>query len=145
VRFTGLQARAVGRGFARYVGRSGLAVWGCAILPDHVHLVVEPPGMKIEQLAIQLKGSASRQLELERIHPLIAYREPGQRIPQCWVRGQWKVYLDVDDIPRAIAYVENNPVKDGKPRQHWSFVSPYEPPSLPDALRVASRLTADGG
>src|SRR5262245_51104378 len=40
VTFTGEQARAVGRGFANYVAKSGLVVWACAILPDHVHLVV---------------------------------------------------------------------------------------------------------
>src|SRR5438270_709844 len=40
VEFTGLQARAVARGFAAYVARAGLPVWACAILPDHVHLVV---------------------------------------------------------------------------------------------------------
>ena len=40
VQFTGIQARAIGRGFARYAERSGLDVWACAILPDHVHLVL---------------------------------------------------------------------------------------------------------
>src|SRR6185437_15990785 len=43
VRFTGLQARAVARGFARYVERTGLPVWACAILRDHVHLVIGGP------------------------------------------------------------------------------------------------------
>src|SRR5882762_9944788 len=37
VQFSGVQARAVARGFARYVGLSNLPVWACAILPDHVH------------------------------------------------------------------------------------------------------------
>ncbi len=39
VEFNGVQARAIGAGFAKYVERSGLVVWACAILPDHVHLV----------------------------------------------------------------------------------------------------------
>lgn len=73
VRFTGLQARAVARGFARYVQRTKLAVWACAILPDHVHLVTGMPGMKIEQLVIQLKGEATHELEREGIHPLARY------------------------------------------------------------------------
>src|SRR3979490_1037144 len=29
VQFTGIQARAVGRGFAKYVSKSKLAVWAC--------------------------------------------------------------------------------------------------------------------
>jgi REP element-mobilizing transposase RayT len=122
VQFTGEQARAVGRGFARYAGRTGVPVWACAILPDHVHLVVGRPEMKIERLVIQLKGEATQQLEREGIHPLARWREPGGRLPKCWVRGQWKVYLDADDVTRAIRYVEENPLKERKPRQEWSFV-----------------------
>src|SRR5262245_6080172 len=34
----GLQARAVGWGFADYFEKSAFPVWACAILPDHVHL-----------------------------------------------------------------------------------------------------------
>lgn len=40
VKLTGIQARAVGRGFAEYIAKSGLSVWACSILPEHVHLVV---------------------------------------------------------------------------------------------------------
>jgi REP element-mobilizing transposase RayT len=125
VKFTGVQARAVARGFARYVQRTKLPVWACAILPDHVHLVVGRPGMKVEQLVIQLKGDATQQLEREGIHPLSDYRIEGKRVPRCWVRGQWKVYLDPEDVRRAIDYVENNPVKEGKKKQTWSFVLRY--------------------
>ena len=38
--FTGVQARSIGTGFATYLKRSGVVVWACSILPDHVHLVV---------------------------------------------------------------------------------------------------------
>jgi hypothetical protein len=45
-----------------------------------------------------------------------------------WARGRWKVFLDcVEDVARAILYVEENPMKEGKPRQHWSFVTPFQP------------------
>ena len=60
--FDGLQARAVARGFAQYADRSGLRVFACAILPDHVHLVVGMFKLKVEQLVIQLKGEASQEL-----------------------------------------------------------------------------------
>src|SRR3954466_5909052 len=72
VNFTGLQARAIARGFATYFDQTKLPVWACAILPDHVHLVVGRPQMPVEQLVIQLKGNATRQLEREGIHPLAA-------------------------------------------------------------------------
>src|SRR5947209_8155236 len=35
VQFTGLQARAVGRGFAESARRGGVTVWACSILPEH--------------------------------------------------------------------------------------------------------------
>src|SRR5581483_8430915 len=59
VRFTGVQARAVGRGFAGYVAGSGLPVWACAILPDHVHLVTGRFRLDIEPVVIQLKQAAT--------------------------------------------------------------------------------------
>ncbi len=126
VNFDGLQARAVARGFAGYVERTRLPIWACAILPDHVHLVTGRPGMTIEQLVTQLKGEATQSLEREGIHPLAGYKDEGERVPKCWARGEWKVFLDIDDVGRAIEYVENNPLKEGKKRQGWSFVRGYE-------------------
>ncbi len=89
-------------GFAKYVDQSGLPVWACAILPDHVHLVVGRPPMTMERRVIQLKGAATRELEREGIHPLAQYQLEGARAPKCWVRGQWKVFLDAED-PRVFA------------------------------------------
>jgi hypothetical protein len=48
----------------------------------------------------------------------------------CWSAKLWKVYLNSQDITRAIAYVEQNPVKEGKPRQRWSFVTPFKPTNV---------------
>jgi len=90
-----------------------------------VHLVTGRPGMKVEQLVIQLKGDATQQLEREGLHPQATWKRPGQPVPKCWGRGQWKVYLDADDVERAVRYVENNPLKEGKRRQAWSFVTGY--------------------
>ena len=125
VQFTGVQARAIGRAFAKYVARTQLQVWACAILPDHVHLVVGRPHIKIEQLVIQLKGNATQALMAQGIHPLAQWTEKNGRHPKCFARGQWKVFLDPEDIPRAIRYVELNPEKEGKRPQRWPFVTPY--------------------
>lgn len=125
VQFTGIQARAIGHGFAQYVARSGRAVWACAILPDHVHVVVAPGDIEVEQLVIQLKGGATQQLVAEGIHPFGDRIEKSGRPPKCFARGQWKVFLDPEDVPRAIRYVEDNPLKEGKKPQRWSFVTPY--------------------
>src|SRR4051812_14240618 len=125
VEFNGLQARAVVRGFAEYAKRRNLVVWACAILPDHVHLVLGRPQIKVEQLVIQLKASATRRLIAEGLHPLAGVKEKNHRPPKCFARGEWKVFLDPEDIPRAIGYVEDNPIKEGKPRQNWRFVVPF--------------------
>ncbi len=43
----------------------------------------------------------------------------------CWGTGRWKVLDTPDEVRRAIRYVESNPLKEGKPRQSWSFVAPF--------------------
>ncbi len=127
VKFTGVQARAIGRGFADYVEQAQFPVWACAIMPDHVHIVVGRLRIKIEQLVVQLKGSATRSLTAESLHPFGHLRDARARPPKCFARGEWKVFLDPEDVPRAIRYVESNPLKEGKPRQHWKFVTEYRP------------------
>ncbi|MBX9680093.1 MAG: hypothetical protein K2X38_15125 [Gemmataceae bacterium] len=125
VKFNGLQARAIGRAFSDYVAKSKLQVWACAIVPDHVHLVLGPLDMDVEHLVIQMKAAATREMESENIHPFQFQRTKTGRVYKCFARGEWKVYLDREDIPRAIRYVEGNPEKEGLPRQRWTFVSAY--------------------
>src|SRR6476661_1941647 len=86
VRFTGIQARAVARGFARYARNAGLTVWACAILPDHLHLVLRRHRLSVEQLVIQLKGQATRQLVEEGIHPFGDVPGANGRPPKCFAR-----------------------------------------------------------
>jgi len=115
----------VGQGFAEYLQKSKIKVWACAILPDHVHLVTGRLPIKAEQLVIQLKGAATRRLIAEDLHPLRQFPTKKNRPPRCFAQGEWKVFLDLEDILRAIRYVEQNPIKEHKPQQNWSFVTPY--------------------
>jgi REP element-mobilizing transposase RayT len=128
VEFSDLQVRAVGLGFAAYFERAKVKVpvWACAILPDHVHLVIGQPEMDVEQLVIQLKGAATESLKEQGIHPFGQMKDKKGRTPKCFARGEWKVYLDPGFVPRAIRYVEENPVKEGKQPQRWPFVSAYQ-------------------
>jgi REP element-mobilizing transposase RayT len=124
--FTGLQARAIGRGFASFVEKSNTIIWACAILPEHVHLVTARGNYDVEQLVQLLKGAATRQLLAASLHPFAEQRSKKGTVPKCWARGLWKVFLNSEaDILRAIRYVEQNPGKEGKPAQHWSFVTPF--------------------
>ena len=128
VQFTGVQARAMARGFANYVTNSGLLIWACAVLEDHVHLVVGRFRLSIEQTVIQLKGEATSKLNEEGIHPFTNIVCPNGRRPKCFARGEWSVFLETpEDVQRAICYVEENPIKEGKSPQKWSFVARYAP------------------
>jgi REP element-mobilizing transposase RayT len=126
VHFTGIQAQTIGDGFADLVQRNGLRIWACSILPEHAHLVITRHRYKVEQIANLLKGAATKALIEEKVHPFENYQTKKGRLPKTWAQGQWKVFLDSEkDVFRAIRYVEDNPLKEEKPRQHWSFVTNY--------------------
>ena len=127
VRFSGIQARAVGRGFAAFAAKSGLILWACSILPEHVHLVVARHRYSVEEAANHLKGAATRRLAEEGIHPMAGMCKRSGRVPSPWGVREWKVFLRTPtDAVRAIRYVEDNPLKEGLPRQRWSFVMPFD-------------------
>jgi REP element-mobilizing transposase RayT len=143
VKLSGIQARAVGRGFAEHAAKAGVVVLACAIMPQHVHLVIARHHLKVEQLANLLKGAATRRLIDEQLHPLAAHQGVKRRPPKAFARGQWKVFLDsTADIRRAISYVQGNPLREGLPMQRWSFVQPWdekEVASLAERAPLASR------
>ena len=124
--FTGLQARAIARGFASQVAHSGLNFLACAIMPDHVHAVITKHTFTIEQIVNLLKGCATRQLLAEGIHPFADLRYRDGSLPRLWARGYWKIFLrDPERIATAIVYIENNPVKEGKKKQTWNIVTRF--------------------
>jgi REP element-mobilizing transposase RayT len=126
VQFSGEQARAVAYGFGTSLAKGGVTCLACSILPEHVHVVLARHQCEVETLVKFLKGAATRELQDRNLHPLAKYRRPDGRVPRCWSRGEWKVFLENDeDIRQAIAYVEANPVKEGKPAQKWTFVTPF--------------------
>lgn len=127
VRFTGEQARAIGRGIGEQVQRSALTVFACAILPDHLHVVVKRCELHPDRILNLLKGAATRRLIAEGIHPMVGYPGVRGRPPKCFAQGGWKVYLDSEEEVRgAVEYVEMNPVKAGLKAQKWGFVTKLE-------------------
>lgn len=127
VRFTGLQARAVARGFATIIVEDQITVWACCILPEHAHLVVARHRHSVERIVNLFKGAATRKLLAEGLHPLAAFRNADGEVPKCWARGERKMFLNTEaDIRRSITYAEDNPLKEGKPRHQWGFVTPFE-------------------
>ena len=95
-------------------------------MPQYTHLVIARHTYKVEQIATLLKGGATRQIVEDGRHPMQAQLDTDGQLPSIWARGCWKVYLDNDEaIMNAIRYVEENPIEEGKPRQHWTWVTPY--------------------
>lgn len=74
------------------------------------------------------KGDAMKVLAYHVIlftHPFANQRTPNGRLPSAWGQDFRKVYLFTPaEIRQRIRYVEDNPVKEGKARQRWSFVVP---------------------
>ena len=107
VKWTGLQARAIARGFARAVEESGYKILAFAILPDHIHAVLGRTSRNISQVVAHLKARATQQLRAEGIHPFAAVADENGNLPQTWARKYWKVFIDNDaHLRAAIRYVE---------------------------------------
>jgi REP element-mobilizing transposase RayT len=117
VSVTGRQALAISQGFATAAAEGPYPIYACAILPEHVHLVVGASTRRIRQIVGHIKSRATRALREQQLwdddRPL-------------WGEHGWNVYLEsVAAVERAIRYVNDNPLKEGKKRQNWSFVVPF--------------------
>jgi REP element-mobilizing transposase RayT len=131
----------VAEAIGRAIIECNYTCYACAIMPDHVHLVIR----KHRDLADSM---------IEKIQSLSRKRliDMGLRNAEhpVWTRGGWKVFLDhPDEVRRTIGYVEDNPRKLRLPVQHWPFVTTYDnwplhpghSPNSPyvKALRAAGR------
>lgn len=123
--FTDDQIFTIANGFATAAREGGYLIHACAILPDHTHLVLGPHERPIGQIAGHLKGKASMALRAAGLHPFEKQVEPDGSVPTCWARDYWKVYIYSEDhMHRAVEYVEKNPVKEGRAKQVWDFITP---------------------
>jgi REP-associated tyrosine transposase len=128
VEFDGHQALSIAHGFARMIAKGRYLCLACSILPAHVHMVLGRYRYKAETMVRLLKAEATTELINDGRHPLARWPETDGSLPCPWARRCWKVFLDTNAvIAGAIEYVENNPVKEGKRRQRWSFVVPFTP------------------
>ena len=126
VSVTGEQALTIAHGFRAQAQKSNYTIWACAILPEHTHMVLARHAYHVERMVNQLKGASTSEMMRVGNHPLKSHANPGERPPRMWSAHEWKVFLDNEDsIREAIAYVERNPENEGKPKQTWSFVSPF--------------------
>jgi REP element-mobilizing transposase RayT len=125
VTFTGEQALAIARGFATALELHGMQCYACAILPQHIHVVICCESMSPGQALGKLKRCAGDELIRRSVHPFQdQITRESKRPPMCFARRAWKVFLDrEEDVRRSIAYVLLNPIKEGLCEQRWSFVT----------------------
>jgi REP element-mobilizing transposase RayT len=109
----------VGGVFGEVIDREKYTCWACAVMPDHVHILIRKHKHDAEQMAAHLMAASKYRL-IECRH-----RDPDHPV---WIAGHgWKVFeFHPDDVRRTIRYIENNPRKGGLPDQTWGFVKPYD-------------------
>ncbi len=108
----------VARAFEQVMQDERYRCYACAIMPDHVHVLIRKHKHHAEEMIERLqKASRLALLESELFpaaHPI-------------WTRGGWKVFLDhPDEVHRTIPYIEQNPIKINLPPQRWPFVVEYD-------------------
>ena len=124
--FDGQKALAVSRGFKNANRKSNFTIWACSILPQHVHLVIARHHFKVEYIAGLLKGEATKALNKAGRHPLRKFKDKHGKPPTPWNVKSYHGFLESEqEIEDAIAYVIENPMKEGKRKQAWSFTKPF--------------------
>jgi len=94
--------------------------YACAIMPDHVHVLIRKHRDPAEQMIVNLQqASRSRLRETAPWH-----QTPDHPV---WGGPGWKVFLDhPDDVHRTITYIERNPLPLRQTVQRWPFVTRYD-------------------
>jgi REP element-mobilizing transposase RayT len=116
--FTDQEIDLIGVSFDRVIQEHHYTCYECAIMPDHVHILIRKHRDSAEMMIENLQ-QASRQDLINHGH-----RAPTHPV---WGGPGWKAFLyKQEDFVRVIEYVRNNPLKIGKPRQRWGFVKEYD-------------------
>jgi REP element-mobilizing transposase RayT len=107
----------VGEGLASVIREARYICYACAIMPDHVHML-------IRRHRDQAEAMIERFQERSREALVAGGRRPVEH--PVWGGPGWKVFLNSrPDVERVVKYIRANPVKIGRPVQEWSFVTPY--------------------
>jgi len=108
----------IGSAFARIIRDRGYTCYACAIMPEHVHLLIRRHRDQAELMIESLQEASRRELIDSR------RRAPTHPV---WGGPGWKVFLNTrDDIERTVRYIQDNPVKAGYADQRWDFVKHYD-------------------
>ena len=109
---------ATAEAFAAVIRAQQYTCYACAIMPDHIHILVRKHRHEAPEMIERLQDASC-----------FAVRDCKLRDPDhpVWTEGGWKGFLETaQDFRRIIRYIELNPVKIGLSQQRWDFVKPYE-------------------
>ena len=112
------EVQAIGAAFAETISTCRYTCYACAIMPDHVHMLIRKHKHQAEEMVENLQ-------ELSRLR----LRTSGLRTLDhpVWGGPGWKVFLaSPAAVRRTIHYIEENPLKWKSPRQRFSFVREYD-------------------
>jgi REP element-mobilizing transposase RayT len=99
--------------FAATLEERNYTCYACAILRDHVHMLIRRHRDKAEVMLEQLQADSRERLI-----------QSGARAANHPVWGGPSNTRG--DIERVIAYIRKNPIAAGFPEQTWRFVQPYD-------------------
>jgi REP element-mobilizing transposase RayT len=104
--------------FAEVIRTIGYTCYACAVMPDHIHMVIRKHKYLAEEMIEHFQDASRIALINSGAHP---------EDHPVWGGPGWKVFLDEpDEVRRTINYVDDNPTKMRMPRQRWPFVAPYD-------------------
>lgn len=105
-------------GFADVVRQHTYTCYACAIMPDHVHMLIRKHRDKGEAMIEKFQEATRTALRQ-------ASRRPADH--PVWGGPGWNVFQRMPrQVAITVAYIRNNPVKMGRPLQEWPFVVEYD-------------------
>jgi REP element-mobilizing transposase RayT len=108
----------IAEAFATVIKDQHYTCYACAIMPDHVHLLIRKHRDDAEEM-IEKFQAASREALIQS-----GRREASHPV---WGGQGWKVFMNPrEDFRRTVRYIENNPLKAHMPAQKWPFVVEYD-------------------
>ncbi len=108
----------LGRTIGEVVRREDYTCHACAVMPEHIHLLIARHRDWAETMLEKLQHAGKKALQ-----------QAGRRGPvhPVWGGKGWKVFLQTpEDMKRIEKYIADNPIKAGRPRQNWDFVRAFD-------------------
>jgi REP-associated tyrosine transposase len=96
--------------------RYGMAVYAFVLMPEHVHLLVEPGSTSLDRPLLSLKLSVAKQVVArwnELRAPILDKLTANSGKPRFWLKGGGhdRNIRDRDEFSRVVRYIHRNPVE----------------------------------